>query len=307
MSTAVLELDTLGTPELRWGPPNLDTLEVQHQINQLEAEFGADVLENLDLHFDISDISPIGKLSELVSSPGSKKFSELKKRFGKILGGIGLSAGSFLLISSATEGEVFAEGNNPPGIPADWVECNGGPGSKSAPVIDENGNQRDVYFCAPSTNTTQATTTTTQVPAPVTTQKPAPTNPPVVVQPTVAVTSPAATQAPTTSSEAPVSVTTTTAMEDDGTTTTEEKATTTTKDVTTTIEKENPTTTTTSEANIADDGDDRDSSNGIPGWVIPVSAGAAVALAFGAKFYLGRDREEHSSDDFGGTGIVAGH
>lgn len=288
----------------------------QFDFEQLRREFDPMVLDKLERGFVSLDLQQ----QNLIENPGllleagietKKRFEKLRRNFWKAVGGLGISAGVFVAVSEVSE--VFAEGNNPPGIPANYVECSGGPGSMPYAFINSSGATYEVWYCPPTT-TTQPTqpppppppppTQATTPPPPPTTQKPAqPTSPPVIVQPTV----PAETLPPTTTSEAPVSVTTTTIEEDDATTTTGEKATTTTKGVTTTTENENPTTTTTSEALASDDDEDKDSSNGIPGWVIPVGVGASVTLAFGAKFYLGRDREEHSSDDFGGTGIVAGH
>lgn len=273
---------------------NPEFLRELPQISQLEAEFGAEVLENLERKYSVSmdtseDLAPALKKEGADHS----RFDQLKKRFGKVLGGLGISAGSFLVVS---ESEVFAH------IPDGMYDCTNTKAGQFADHIDSevDANGWDVITYVCKIDTPPPATT---VPAPVETLPPPPVTPAPTTPKPPTTQKPVETLPPTLPPTTVAPETTTTLLEVLATSTTESTV------VTTTTEKLNSTTitseaststsgnkpagtTTTTETNVIAGQSDRNDGLSIP-LLWGGGAVAAIGLAFGIRYWRhDEDREK---------------
>ena len=172
MTTTALGINQQNSPEL---PGNL---------RMLATDFDPAVLAHLENNFKIGSVAPDG-LSDVLRDMGLEAglFKKLKGKFWKTLGGLGISAGSFMALS---DGEAFADPRPTP--PNGYHECVGQEALQDPDVIhasydDDSGVHRMVYFCKNAPTTTQATTPVTPAPTPAPTPKPTPAPTPTPTQP----------------------------------------------------------------------------------------------------------------------------
>jgi len=266
-------------------------------LDQLRAEHGADVLRALEQNFNPDGMLALGSpiLLESLDSPVEdlSRLATLMKRAGRFAARLGISATSLIAMSAIYEGEVFAD--NPPGVPADYVKCSGGPGFIPISVVDQYGNQGIQYYCPPAP---VVATTTTQKPAPVTTPPPPPPTTkkpaPVVTQPPApAITNPLVTVAPPIAETTTVVATSSTVEIPESTSTstsTSKQETTTTSDNITTEVENDPTTTVGNEVVVVSPNSNNETQGGDKiGAVLLVFAGL-VGLGLAGRFLVSRPR-----------------
>ncbi len=279
------------TSVLEQGTQSQELLAQQAQFAQLEAEFGSQVLDNLQYRFNGSTSLP-QSVESLVTkdSQEANRFAGLKNKFWKLLGGVGVSAGT--LVAGASDVEAH--------IPDGTYDCTNSMSRGRTidhidSVVDEYNWETLTYVCkidAP--------------PPAVTDPPPVDTLPPTIVTVTQAPVTPKTTVAQKPPETLPLTtlapvIETTTTQEILATTTTESVATTTTtikiekssatSDASTSTSNERPTT--TAEVAVVAPPDQSDRSGGLP-LALLLGGGTVVvtALAFGVGFWRHHNGEQ---------------